>query len=143
MAGNNFLDKALATAKDLGEKAKTAAVDNADKIDGAVGKAADFADKKTKGKYSRHIDKAQVAARKAVDKLEAEKRRAEGRTVAGTVDADPPVAAPDPGLDHTPPAPPTAADTDPPVARPDPGAPGSPGPGSPRPDSPRPGEPGA
>jgi len=121
----SFFDRAMDVAKDLSGKAKATAVDNADKLDGAVDKAAGFIDRKTKGKYAKHVDKAQSAARKAVDKLEAEKRKADGHGVAGTVDPDPPVAQPDPGLHDTPAPPPSAVDPDPTVATPDPGAPES------------------
>jgi hypothetical protein len=95
MAGKSFFDKALDTAKDLGEKAKDAAVENSDKIEGAVDKAAEFVDSKTKGKYTKHVDKATTYAHKAVDKLAEQKRREEReregrpRTVA---DVDPAVA---------------------------------------------------
>jgi len=109
MAGNSFFDKAKDLAQQYGGKAKDTAAQNSDKIGGAVDKAADFVDKRTKGKYHKHVDKAQVAAKKSLDKLEAEKRR-------GVV-SDPPVAAPDPGLeDDVNRAKPTAATPDPPVA---------------------------
>jgi hypothetical protein len=117
----SFFDKAKDVAKDLTGKAKATAVDNADKLDGAVDKAAGFIDKKTKGKYSDKVGKATSAAHRAVDKLEAEKRKAEGRGVAGTVVPDPPVAQPDPGLHDTPAPPPSAIDPDPTVAQADPG----------------------
>ncbi|MDT5184570.1 MAG: hypothetical protein QOI29_2728 [Mycobacterium sp.] len=52
-----FLDK----VKDLVSK-------NADKVDAAIEKAGDIVDQKTQGKYAQHVDKVQVAAKKAVDK---------------------------------------------------------------------------
>lgn len=55
----SFLDK----AKDLLGK-------NADKVGGAIDKAGDFVDKKTDGKYAEHVDKAQDAAKDAVEKLD-------------------------------------------------------------------------
>ena len=41
---------------------------NADKVDTAIDKAGDIVDQKTQGKYAQHVDKAQEAAKKAVDK---------------------------------------------------------------------------
>jgi uncharacterized protein YjbJ (UPF0337 family) len=52
-----FLDK----VKDLLSK-------NKDKVDTAIDKAGDIVDQKTQGKYAQHVDKAQEAAKKAVDK---------------------------------------------------------------------------
>jgi MT0933-like antitoxin protein len=52
-----FLDK----VKDLLGK-------NADKVGTAVDKAGDVVDSKTQGKYKDQVDKAQEAAKKAVDK---------------------------------------------------------------------------
>ena len=52
-----FLDK----VKDLVSKNKGA-------VDGAIEKAGDIVDQKTQGKYAQHVDKAQDAAKKAVDK---------------------------------------------------------------------------
>jgi hypothetical protein len=117
MAGNSFFDKAKVLAQDLGTKAKDAAVQNSDKLDDAVTKAADFADKRTKGKYRDKITKAESAAKRAVTKLEAEKaREARRRPVT-----DPPVVDPDPGMARpTSAAQPTAADPEPPVATPEP-----------------------
>ena len=40
---------------------------NADKVETAIDKVGDVVDKKTQGKYASHVDKAQVAAKKAVD----------------------------------------------------------------------------
>ena len=128
MAGNSFLDKAKTIAQQYGGKAKEAAVQNSDKIEGAVDKAADFVDKRTKGKYAKHVDKAQTAAKKSLTKLEAEAQRDKKRGVV----SDPPVADPDPGLEDEANRPrPTAADPHPPVADNEPGKPGGePGPPS-------------
>ncbi|AMY20044.1 antitoxin [Rhodococcus kroppenstedtii] len=52
--------------KKLIGKGKQAAAQNSDKIEQAVDKAADFADKKTGGKYAQQIDKVQDAAKKAI-----------------------------------------------------------------------------
>jgi MT0933-like antitoxin protein len=51
-----FLDK----VKDLVSK-------NTDKVDAAIEKVGDVVDQKTQGKYAQQIDKAQEAAKKAVD----------------------------------------------------------------------------
>lgn len=40
---------------------------NADKVETAIDKVGDVVDKKTQGKYASHVDKAQEAAKKAVD----------------------------------------------------------------------------
>ncbi|NLU82492.1 antitoxin [Rhodococcus sp. HNM0569] len=54
------------TLKSLIGKGQKAASDNADKIHGAVDKAAGFADDKTGGKYKDQIGKAADAVKKAV-----------------------------------------------------------------------------
>ncbi|MBU9763367.1 antitoxin [Mycobacterium sp. TNTM28] len=54
-----FLDK----AKDLLSK-------NADKVEQAIDKAGDIVDEKTQGKYSGAVDKAQDAAKNAINKEE-------------------------------------------------------------------------
>jgi hypothetical protein len=119
MASNgNFLDK----AKDLALQAKEAAAKNADKIDDAVDKAAEFVDTKTKGKYAKHIDKAQTAAHGAVRKLDDPPARK-----AGT---DPAAPVPDPGVTDRPTPGPTSVSDGPPVASPDPGLGGTAGPPS-------------
>jgi MT0933-like antitoxin protein len=41
---------------------------NPQKAGDAINKAGDFVDKRTGGKYAQHVDKAQDAAKKAVDK---------------------------------------------------------------------------
>ena len=51
-----FLDK----VKDLVSK-------NKGTVDSAIDKAGDVVDQKTQGKYAQHVDKAQEAAKKAVD----------------------------------------------------------------------------
>ena len=57
-----FMDDALDKAKDL-------AGDNADKLEGAVDKAADLADEKTGGKFSDQIDSGADAAKEQLGKL--------------------------------------------------------------------------
>ena len=57
MGHMGFLDK----LKDLASKNKGA-------VDSAIDKAGDIVDQKTQGKYSSQVDKAQDAAKKAVDK---------------------------------------------------------------------------
>jgi ABC-type transporter Mla subunit MlaD len=51
------------------DKAKKAVVDHADQIDGAVDKAADLANKQTKGKHTSKIDKASGKAHDLLRKL--------------------------------------------------------------------------
>jgi uncharacterized protein YjbJ (UPF0337 family) len=46
-----------------------------DKVDKAIDKAGDIADRKTKGKYSDRIDSAQSEAKKAVDRMGQEQER--------------------------------------------------------------------
>jgi uncharacterized protein YjbJ (UPF0337 family) len=46
-----------------------------DKVDKAIDKAGDIADKRTKGKYSERIDSAQGQAKKMVDRMEQDKER--------------------------------------------------------------------
>ena len=53
------------------DKVKSLLAKNADKVDTAIDKAGDIVDQKTKGKYTQHVDKVQDAARKAVDKSNA------------------------------------------------------------------------
>lgn len=50
------------------DKVKNLVARNADKVDTAIDKAGDLVDKKTQGKYAQHVDKAQQAAKQAVDK---------------------------------------------------------------------------
>ncbi|MGO4446654.1 antitoxin [Mycobacterium sp. 2YAF39] len=49
------------------DKLKNVLAKNADKVDTAIDKAGDLVDKKTQGKYAQHVDKAQGAAKKAVE----------------------------------------------------------------------------
>jgi uncharacterized protein YjbJ (UPF0337 family) len=46
-----------------------------DKVDKAIDKAGDIADRRTKGKYSDKIDSAQDQAKKTVDRMEQERER--------------------------------------------------------------------
>lgn len=48
------------------DKLKKLVAQNADKVDTAIDKAGDIVDKKTQGKYTQQVDKAQDAAKKAV-----------------------------------------------------------------------------
>jgi len=50
------------------DKVKNLVAKNADKVDTAIDKAGDIVDQKTQGKYTSQVDKAQDAAKKAVDK---------------------------------------------------------------------------
>jgi hypothetical protein len=50
------------------DKVKNLLSKNADKVDTAIDKAGDIVDQKTQGKYAQHVEKAQDAAKKAVDK---------------------------------------------------------------------------
>lgn len=52
------------------DKVKNLLAKNADKVDTAIDKAGDMVDKKTQGKYTQHVDKAQDAAKKAVNKTD-------------------------------------------------------------------------
>ena len=52
------------------DKVKSLASKNADKVDTAIDKAGDIVDQKTQGKYASQVDKAQDAAKKAVDKTD-------------------------------------------------------------------------
>jgi len=138
MAGSSFLDQALDQAKEIGVKAKDAVAKNSDKIDGAVDKAADFVDDKTKGKYAEQVSKVRAAAHEAVGKFEesppgspaassSSSPSASGPADAPTPADEPPVVVPDPGLDDGPGPGPTAVDEGPPVATPDPGLTGTAG----------------
>jgi hypothetical protein len=48
---------------DMADKAKDALGANTDKVDDAIEQAGDKVDEKTGGKYSKHVDKAQQAAK--------------------------------------------------------------------------------
>lgn len=52
--------------KNLANKAKDLAQQNADKVDTVIDKAGDLVDQKTDGKYSDKVDSAQDAAKKAI-----------------------------------------------------------------------------
>ncbi|MGW4100791.1 MULTISPECIES: antitoxin [unclassified Mycobacterium] len=52
------------------DKAKDLLSQNADKVEQAIDKAGDIVDEKTQGKYSSVVDKAQEAAKNALDKEE-------------------------------------------------------------------------
>ncbi len=54
---------------DMKRKAENLAAAHEDKIDGAIDKAAEFADKRTGGKHAPKIEKAADKARDVVDKL--------------------------------------------------------------------------
>ncbi|MBK5224470.1 MAG: antitoxin [Acidimicrobiia bacterium] len=88
-----FMDKLRKTT----DKAVDAVADNEEKIDAAIDKAVNFADDKTRGKYSDKIDKAANAARKGVDKV-AEKSE-KGSSDSAQPSTDPPAADGDPTTD--------------------------------------------
>ena len=52
------------------DKAKDLLSQNADKVEQAIDKAGDAIDEKTQGKYSGAVDKAQEAAKNAINKEE-------------------------------------------------------------------------
>ncbi|NKZ12480.1 antitoxin [Mycolicibacterium septicum] len=52
------------------DKAKDLLSQNADKVEQAIDKAGDVIDEKTQGKFSGAVDKAQEAAKNALDKEE-------------------------------------------------------------------------
>lgn len=58
----SFLDKIRGKAKNLAEQ-------HGDKVGGGVDKAADFVDKKTKGKYSDKIDSGVDKVKEGIDKV--------------------------------------------------------------------------
>jgi hypothetical protein len=64
-----FLDKLRKKAPELREQAANLAATHNDKIDAGIDKAADLADKATKGKYDGQIDAAADKAKDAADKL--------------------------------------------------------------------------
>ena len=70
---SDFLDKAKDLAKDLTDKAREAVIDHSDKIDDGIDKAAEFADDKTKGKYTDKIDTVQTKAHDVVERITADK----------------------------------------------------------------------
>lgn len=54
------------SVKGIVDKGREFAAQNPDKIDDAIEKAGDLADRKTGGKYADQVDKVQDAARKAL-----------------------------------------------------------------------------
>jgi len=76
-----FADKARNALGQARQKAAQAADQHGDKVGRAVDKAGDVVDRKTKGKYRGHVDKAQSAAKQATDRLAAERRGAPPRPV--------------------------------------------------------------
>lgn len=64
-----FLDKFKGRGGELKDKAADLAKGHGDQIDQGIDKAADLADKATKGKYSDKIDSAADKAKDATDKL--------------------------------------------------------------------------
>lgn len=62
-----FLDKFKGRAEDVKKKASDLAAEHEDKVDSGIDKAADLANKATKGKYD---DKIESAADKAKDIVE-------------------------------------------------------------------------
>lgn len=64
-----FLDRLRKKAGDVEDKASELVGEHGDKIHEGIEKAADFADEKTKGKYSEKIDKVEQQASDLVDKV--------------------------------------------------------------------------
>ncbi len=64
-----FLDKFKKHGAELKDKATELAASQNDKIDAGIDKAAEMADKATKGKYGNQIDNAADKAKDGVDKL--------------------------------------------------------------------------
>lgn len=65
----SFLDKLRRRAPELKQRAGEMARDHGDKIDQGIDKAAGYADRATKGKYSDKIDGAAGKAKDAADRL--------------------------------------------------------------------------
>ena len=65
----SILDKAKELAIDVKDKISDLVGDNEEKITGAIDKAGEFVDDKTKHKYTDKIDRAQEAAKSAVSKV--------------------------------------------------------------------------
>jgi hypothetical protein len=80
----SILDKAKDLATDVKDKVTDLVGDNEEKITGAIDKAGEFVDDKTKHKYTDKIDRAQEAAKSAVSKV-----------AGSTSDADTPADAPE------------------------------------------------
>jgi len=70
----SFADKAKKAMDQAKDKAAEMADQHGDKVGRAVDKAGDAVDRKTKGKYAGHVDKAQSAAKDATGKLAAGRR---------------------------------------------------------------------
>jgi hypothetical protein len=64
-----ILDKAKELATDVKDRVTDLVGENEEKITGAIDKAGEFVDDKTKGKYTEKIDRAQEAAKSAVSKV--------------------------------------------------------------------------
>jgi len=64
-----FLDKFKGHKDELKDKATELAAEHSDKIDAGIDKAADLANKATKGKFDEKIDAAADKAKDGVDKL--------------------------------------------------------------------------
>ena len=88
-----FLDKLKTTAYQAKDKAVEAVDEHAPQIKGGIGKAGEFVDKKTKGKYSDKIAKGTQQATAAVDKIKAEEHK---------TPPPPPPPPPPSGPGHTP-----------------------------------------
>ena len=74
-----FLDKLKGKAPELKDKAADLAKTQNAKIDQGIDKAADLADKATKGKYRGQIDNAAGKAKDAADKLAEEGGKGPGK----------------------------------------------------------------
>ena len=68
-----FLDKFKKQGSQLKDKATDLASTHGDQIDASIDKAADLANKATKGKYDEQIDSAADKVKEAADKLGEEK----------------------------------------------------------------------
>ncbi|MDQ0735055.1 uncharacterized protein YjbJ (UPF0337 family) [Arthrobacter agilis] len=65
-----LLDGLKGKAGTLAGKATELIGDNSDKVKNGIGKAGDFVDGKTHGKYSHHIDGVQTKASEMVDQID-------------------------------------------------------------------------
>src|SRR5690606_38977153 len=77
-------------------QASKAVAENEEKLDSAIDKAAEFADKKTKGKYADKITKATDSAKKGIDKIAAKG----GTDEPGSAPSDGPSTSHDSGPDE-------------------------------------------
>ena len=82
--------------KATGQATKVVA-ENEEKLDSAIDKAAEFADKKTKGKYADKITKATDSAKKGIDKI-----AAKGDAESGPTSSDGPSTPQGPSTSHDP-----------------------------------------